>query len=310
MYTVALKGVSKSYGADKVLDDIYLDIEEGEIFVLLGANGSGKSTLLKIIAALLKPDSGEISLLSGEGRSEVLRSIGMMFDHTAHWDKLTGYENAWFFARHYGLSKEEASIRLEDLISWIDLGEKSRHAVAEYSYGMRRKLLLIEALVHNPKLLLMDEPSMGLDHSSRLALYSELKDRAGKGNTVVIATNDVYEAELVADRVALIRNGKIIASGTPKMLVDSLRALTRIDLTLADPIPVERIEEIEEVESLDAEDGGRKLKILSRSGQDALVPIVKKVNDLDGKISEISVRPPNLGDVFLKFTVEDQVDDA
>ncbi len=305
-----LKGVSKSYGGNKVLDDIDLNIEEGEIFVLLGANGSGKSTLLRIMATLLKPDSGEISLMGTEGGHKVLRDIGMMFDHNAHWDKLTGYENAWFFSLSYGLSQAEASSRLDRLFSWIDLGEKSQHAVVEYSYGMRRKLSLIEALVHNPRLLLMDEPSMGLDYSSRLALYSELKERARRENSVVIATNDVHEAEILADRVALIKKGKIIASGSPAMLIDSLGASTSIELTLTYPIPLECIKEIKEVEGLDAEDNGKKLKISSRYGQEALIPIVKKVNDLNGIICEISVRPPNLGDVFLKFTGEDRVDET
>jgi len=310
LYIAELKSVSKSYGGNKVLDDIDLNIEEGEIFVLLGANGSGKSTLLRIMATLLKSDSGEVSLMGTEGGHEVLRDIGMMFDHNSHWDKLTGYENAWFFAIRYGLSQAEASSRLERLLSWIDLGEKSHHAVAGYSYGMRRKLSLIEALVHNPRLLLMDEPSMGLDYSSRLALYSELKNRTRRKNSVVIATNDVHEAEILADRVALIKNGKIIASGSPSMLIDSLGASTSIELTLTYPIPWERIKEVKEVEGLDADDCGMKLKISSRYGQEAIVPIVKKVNDLNGLISEISVRPPNLGDVFLKFTGEDQVDET
>lgn len=310
MHVATLRGISKSYGSNKVLDNINLDIKAGEILALLGPNGSGKSTLLKMIATLIRPDAGQISLLGTEGRTETLRNIGMIFDHTAHWDKLTGYENAWFFARHYGLTVAEASSRLNYLFSWMHMKSKTDDVVATYSYGMRRKLALIECLIHKPKLLLMDEPSMGLDHCSRLNLYSELKEIKGRNNSIVIATNDVHEAELLADRVALIGNGKIVALDTPQMLIDSLQSFTSIELTLANPIPFEQIKNFDGIESLDAENNGRKIKILSISGQEALVPVVKKVIDLDGVISEIRVRPPNLADAFLKFTGDDKLDEA
>jgi ABC-2 type transport system ATP-binding protein len=302
---IALRGICKSYGNANVLDNIDLEIQEGEIFILLGSNGSGKSTLLRIMATLLKPESGDVSLLGSEGRPEVLRRTGMMFDHTAHWDKLTGYENAWFFARSYGMSEKHAALRLDSLFRWINLNDKQNDAVSTYSFGMRRKLALIEALVHEPKLLFMDEPSMGLDHTSRLALYSELKETAKKGVAIVLATNDVKEAEFLADRVGLLKRGRLIALGKPDMIVKSLNSLTRIEVTLVLPIQIDPLKAIEGVAAVDAEKEGLKLMILARSGQEMLMPIVNTIIKKGGIIRGIEVREPNLGDAFLKFAAED-----
>ncbi len=299
MQVLSLRGVSKSYGKNKILDGIDLEVHKGEIFVLLGFNGCGKSTLLKIMATLMKPDSGKVLLLGSEDTSNYLRRLGFMFDHTAHWDKITGYENAWLFARSYGLSGNTAALRLDKLFKWTGLDERRNETVAAYSYGMRRKLSLIEALVHEPNLLLMDEPSMGLDYASRLALYSHLRELSEKGITTVLATNDVSEAELLASRVALLRNGHIIALDKPEHLVASLNALTRIELKLAVPIPVETLRGIEGVVQVEAEED--VLRLLVTLGQDSLAAIVKEVTALGGMIQNIEIREPNLGDAFLKL---------
>lgn len=300
MHVLALQSISRSYGKSKVLDGIDLEVHKGEIFVLLGSNGCGKSTLLRIMATLLKPDSGRVLLFGSESRPKVQKRIGIMFDHTAHWDKLTGYENAWLFARSYGLSKEEAASRLDDLFKWIGLYERRDQAVAAYSYGMRRKLSLIEALVHKPDLLLMDEPSMGLDYASRMAFYAHLRELVKKGVTIVLATNDVSEAELLASRVALLRDGHIIAIDRPEHLVASLGALTRIELKLAVPIPIETLKRIEGIIQVEADE--EVLRLLVTLGQDSLAAIVKEVIILGGMIRSIEIREPNLGDAFLKLS--------
>jgi ABC-2 type transport system ATP-binding protein len=280
---VALEGVWKSYGKIKALEEVKLEVQEGEIFVLLGPNGSGKSTLLRILATLLPPDQGRVHLFGKGGREywpEARERIGVLFDHTAHWDRLTGYENAWFFARSYGLSSREAHSRLGDLFQWAGLWEKRDDAVATYSYGMRRKLALIEALAHRPKLLLLDEPSMGLDYVSRLALYGFLEEEVRKGTTVVLATNDVHEAALLAQRVALLHWGRILATGEPVALVASLKALTRVELRVAAPLPLAPLREIEGVERVGVDEGGEdgvQLQFLARSGREVLARIVNEV---------------------------------
>ncbi|MGA9097877.1 MAG: ABC transporter ATP-binding protein [Methanotrichaceae archaeon] len=303
MPILTLQSISKSYCKNRVLDGIDLEVHKGEIFVLLGSNGCGKSTLLRIMATLLKPDSGEALLFGSKGSPEILRRVGIMFDHTAHWDKLTGYENAWMFARSYGLTNKVAASRLDDLFKWIGLWERRDEAVASYSYGMRRKLSLIEALVHEPDLLLMDEPSMGLDYTSRLAIYSHLRQLAEKGIAIVLSTNDVSEAELLASKVALIKKGHIIALDRPDHLVASLNALTRIELKLAMPISIESLRGIRGIEKVEA--SGDELRILASSNHDSLSAVVKEVTTLGGVIQKIEVKEPNLGDAFLKYAGED-----
>lgn len=303
MQILSLQGISKSYGKNRVLDGIDLEVYKGEIFVLLGSNGCGKSTLLRIMATLLKPDSGEALLFGLKRSPEILKHVGIMFDHTAHWDKLTGYENAWMFARSYGLPNNVAASRLDSLFKWIGLSERRDEAVTAYSYGMRRKLSLIEALVHEPDLLLMDEPSMGLDYTSRLAIYSHLRRLAEKGIAIILSTNDVSEAELLASRVALLKKGHIIALDQPDHLVASLDALTRIELKLAVPISIESLRGIGGIEKVEA--SGNELRILAASNHNSLSAVVKEVTTLGGVIQKIEVKEPNLGDAFLKFAGED-----
>lgn len=307
---VALEGVWKFYGKVKALEEVNLEVREGEIFALLGPNGSGKSTLLRILATLLPPDRGRVHLFDWDGvksQAEARRQIGVLFDHTAHWDRLTGYENAWFFARSYSLPPDEAYSRLDDLFRWAGLWGKQDDTVATYSYGMRRKLALIEALAHRPKLLLLDEPSMGLDYVSRLALYGLLEEEARRSTTVILATNDVNEAALLARRVALLHRGKILAIGEPAVLVASLKARTRIELWLAAPLPLAPLREIEGVErvGIDERGDGFRLRLLVWSGREVLARIVNEVVERGGILLGIEVQEPNLGDVFLKFTGEE-----
>ncbi len=305
---LALNAVRKEYGKNLALADITLDIRSGEIFVLLGLNGSGKSTLLKIIATLLPTDGGQVSFLDGSGERKghmaVRGQIGVLFDHAAHWERLTGYENAWFFIRSYGVPSGEARATLDVLFKQLGLWEKRNDNVATYSYGMRRKLSLIEAVAHRPRILILDEPSMGLDYTSRLSLYELLKDIARAGTSILVATNDVNEAVTLATRVALIDRGTIAVAGDPKVLVASLDALTRIDLSLAMPHDATSLKDIEEVERIvvDGEEGTSKLQLLVRSQPETLTRIVQRIAEEGGIIQHLDVKEPDLGDVFLKFT--------
>lgn len=301
---VKIENISKSYGKLEALKDINLEINEGEIFVLLGANGSGKSTLLKTLATLYLPDQGQISMFGKDRVKEIRSQIGVLFDNIVHWDRLTGYENAWFFARSYGLSKEETRSRLEELFTKFSLHDNQDDPVLTYSYGMRRKLALIEALVHKPKLLLLDEPSMGLDYISRLVLYDIINKELENDITVILATNDVNEAKVLAKRVALMQKGNIIAVGSPSELIDSLKSINRIDLKLASPLSLEEFKTIEGVEFIEINDNSTdhiEIQFLVYSNPEILANIVNKVVKNNGSILGIEVHKPSLEDVFLKF---------
>lgn len=310
--TVKIENISKSYGNINALSSINLEINAGEIFVLLGANGSGKSTLLKTLATLYAPDHGKLSILGmdiNKEKTEIQCQTGVLFDNIIHWDRLTGYENAWFFARSYKLSKEETKSRLDDLFKKFNLFDSRNDPVSTYSYGMRRKLAIIESIVHQPKLLLLDEPSMGLDYVSRLVLYDIINKELKNNTTVILATNDVTEATTLAHKVALMQKGNILAVGSPAELIDSLKSINRIDLRLASPIPLDEFKKIEGIKFIEVNDlNGDKLEIqfLVRSNPEILANIVSKAVHKGGTILGIKVHEPNLEDVFLKFAGEDQ----
>ncbi|HWQ21070.1 MAG TPA: ABC transporter ATP-binding protein [Methanotrichaceae archaeon] len=315
---LVLKSIWKYYGGSAVLADISAEIGTGEIFILLGSNGSGKSTLLKIMAGLFPPDRGTMQIfgrVNGDDGPLSRKGRGVLFDHSPHWDALSGYENAWFFARSYGLSSDEAKDRLEDLFRWSGLWDKRDEPVSTYSYGMRRKLSLIQALAHRPRLLLLDEPSMGLDYSSRLAMYDLLKDECSRGTSIVIASNDIDEATSLATRVALMRQGRMIAAGKPSELMRSVDALTRIEVKLAAPIPLELIRGIWGVEGVEADLGGDgvSLRLLvsgDRSMGSVASDIISQVSEAGGSLLGMEVKEPNLGDLFLKLSEGDGSDDA
>ncbi|MDI6867821.1 ABC transporter ATP-binding protein [Methanoculleus sp.] len=303
---VALRDVTKRFGSVLALDGVTLDVGEGEILGLLGPNGSGKSTLLKVVARLIPPDEGTVTL-PADGRAMMLRT-GMLFDHTVHWETLTGYENARFFARSYGMDPEAAHARLRVLFSLFGLRDRWDDPVSTYSYGMRRKLGLIEALAHEPSLVLLDEPSIGLDYRARGTLAGLLRAAARRGAAVVFSTNDVNKAAGLADRVALFDRGRLLVSGEPSALVRSLGAKVTIDLRLAAPVALRPLREVSGVEGVDAEgreDGFCVTVIAAPDGSgpsSLLARVVHAVAGEGGVVVGVDLRVPGLPDVVLAYT--------
>ncbi len=307
--SIALRDVVKRFGSIRALDGITLDVGEGEILCLLGPNGSGKSTLLRVIARLIPPDEGSV-LLPADGPA-MMRQTGMLFDSIAHWETLTGYENAWFFARSYGMGPDAAHDRLEDLFSLFGLRERWSDPVSAYSYGMRRKLGLIEALAHAPSLILLDEPSIGLDYRARVTLAGLLRAAAWRGASVIISTNDMGEAAELADRVALLDRGRLLVSGEPSALVRSLGAAVTIELLLTAPIELRPIECIPGVEGVGAteREGGICVTIIAApdgsSSSSLLARVIHEVAAQGGVVADMDLRAPGLPDVFLAYTGEE-----
>ncbi|MFX1339073.1 MAG: ABC transporter ATP-binding protein [Promethearchaeota archaeon] len=309
---VSLNDVWKFYGKNQVLKEINFKVKKGELLVLLGSNGSGKTTLLRLISTLSNPDKGFIRLFGTQienNKKSIRRDIGMLFDQPIHWEHLSGYQNAWFFARSHGLSKQIAESRLNYLFKWINLQEKKNDLVKTYSYGMKRKLALIETLSHQPKILLLDEPSMGLDYTSRLSLFDLLKSIIKSGSTIILATNDVNEAALLAHKVLLLRKGNIVAFGEPKKLMNSLNSMVKFNLKLVFPIPLSPIKEIEGVKGVEIEtskDNEFKMIILTNPKSIKEIPLIlakifNKIVEIGGFLSSFEVKNPNLGDLFLKL---------
>ncbi len=306
---IALCDVTKRFGSVLALDRVTLGAGEGEILGLLGPNGSGKSTLLKVVARLISPDEGTVTL-PADGRA-MMRRTGMLFDHTAHWETLTGYENARFFARSYGMDPSATRDRLEVLFGLFGLRDRWNDPVSTYSYGMRRKLGLIEALAHEPSLILLDEPSIGLDYRARVTLAGFLRAAAQRGATVVFSTNDVNEAAGLADRVTLFDRGRLLVSGEPAALVRSLGAKVTIDLRLVGPVAVRPLGEVPGVEGVgveEREDGFHVTVIAAPDGSGSsslLARIVHAVAGEGGVVVGVDLLAPGLPEVFLAYTGED-----
>jgi ABC-type multidrug transport system ATPase subunit len=213
------------YGRRTALFSLDLDVAAGEVVGVLGPNGAGKTSLLRLLATGRRPSAGTLALL-GEDASRptaaLRRRIGVAGDEAVHVDALTGRENLALFARAAGLSPADAARAAESMLDRFHLSADADRPVEEYSLGMRRRLLLAEALAHEPRLMVLDEPTTGLDPEGRDALREVLKERATAGAAVVCASNDVAEVERLADRVIFLRAGRKVLEGGPRDLIAAL----------------------------------------------------------------------------------------
>jgi ABC-2 type transport system ATP-binding protein len=209
--------------------DVSLTVAAGSTLALMGPNGSGKSTLLSVLATAEPKTGGSIAWFGQSDRraTGLRRRIGFLGDAAVHFDQLSGWANAIFFARQYGVGRREADARLEELFAWAGLEEALGYPVAEYSLGMRRRLGLIEALCHRPALLLLDEPTLGLDDIGCIDLAERLRLAAADGAAIVVATNDVALANRLGGEVRLLSEGREVRRLTPAgdELVEVFRAL-------------------------------------------------------------------------------------
>jgi ABC-2 type transport system ATP-binding protein len=300
------KNISRLYkNSGRGVSDVSLRVERGEVYGLMGPNGSGKSTLLRVLSTAIAPDSGGF-WVSGVGglkeKREVRARMGLMVDRPTHYDDLTGLANAYFFARAYGMEEAKAEAALAELFEYFDLAEYADDRVKTYSYGMGKKLALIEALAHGPEVLLLDEPSLGLDYTSQLAYQSRIRDLAGSGVAVLLASNQVDEVEALCDRAAFLHRGEVVAEGTPEDLVSRVVGVRRIVVTLRNPVEYGRVAEVVGVERVVPE--GRDLVFHCEERPGIVADVVAGIVRSGGDIVNLSVQRPNLEDVFVELTGE------
>ena len=221
---------------------------------------------------------------------------------TGYNDDLTGMANAYFFASAYGMDEGKAEGVLAELFDYFDLAEYAGDKVKTYSYGMGKKLALIEALAHGPEVLLLDEPSLGLDYTSQLAYQSRIRELADEGVAILLASNQVDEVESLCDRAAFLHRGKLVAQGTPEELISSVQGVTRIVATLRNPVEYGSIAEVGGVERIVPE--GRDLIFHCEERPGIVADVVAGIVGSGGDIVNLSVERPNLEDVFVKITGE------
>jgi ABC-2 type transport system ATP-binding protein len=300
------KNVSRLYkSSGRGVSDVSLRVERGEIFGLMGPNGSGKSTLLRVLSTAIAPDSGSFLVGGVDGlkeKREVRARMGLMVDRPTHYDDLTGRANAYFFARAYGMEKAKAEGALAELFDYFDLAEYADERVKTYSYGMGKKLALIEALAHGPEVLLLDEPSLGLDYTSQLAYQGRIRDLAGSGVAILLASNQVDEVEALCDRAAFLHRGEVVAIGTPDDLISRVEGVRRIVASLRNPVEYDSIAEVSGVERVIPE--GRDLILHCEERPGIVADVVAGIVRSGGDIVNLSVQRPNLEDVFVELTGE------
>ncbi|WP_127493540.1 ABC transporter ATP-binding protein [Paenibacillus glycanilyticus] len=217
---IAVSRITRKFGDRKVLDDITLTVPRGELFGLLGPSGSGKTTLIKLITGIDLADDGQVELF-GEPMPQLkmLQTFGYMAQSDALYQELTGKENMVFYGSLYGLSGKALASRIQSAAALVNLTEHLDKAVTAYSGGMKRRLSLAIALLHEPRLLVLDEPTVGIDPVLRQAIWNELRALTQQGVTIIVTTHVMDEAEK-CDRLGLIRDGKLIALGTPEAIIE------------------------------------------------------------------------------------------
>ena len=310
--TLGVEKITHLYkSSGRGVSDVSFEVLPGEIFGLMGPNGSGKSTLLRVLSTAIAPESGAFHIGGVDGLKEqqkVRAMMGLMVDRPTHYGDLSGWANAYFFARSYGMEEEKAKNVLAELFDYFALVEYRDDRVKTYSYGMGKKLALIEAVAHGPEFLLLDEPSLGLDYTSQLAYQKKIRELASVGVAVLIASNQVDEVEAMCDRVAFLHRGKLIAQGTPEEFVSSLEGTRRIVATLRNPVEYGALEGVPGVERVTTE--GRSLVVHCAGRPGISADVVAGLVGAGGDITDLAVRRPSLEDVYVKLTGEALRDEA
>jgi ABC-2 type transport system ATP-binding protein len=311
MDAITAEGLVKIYETRRhevrALDGIDLSVAEGTILGLLGPNGAGKTTTVRILATLLKPDAGRATVagLDVVREAQQIRTlIGLSGQYAAVDENLTGRENLWMFGRLYQLASDIARTRANELLDQFELADAGDRVVKTYSGGMRRRLDLASALIGRPQLLFLDEPTTGLDPRSRFGMWDVIRSLVREGTTLLLTTQYLEEADELADTIAVVDHGKIIARGTS----DDLKAQVggeRIEVVIHDRTRMDDARRILErigIGTATVDEHTRRVTVPSDGGATRLATVIREFDEAGIAIDDIGLRRPTLDDVFLSLT--------
>ncbi|WKZ41932.1 MAG: ATP-binding cassette domain-containing protein [Anaerolineales bacterium] len=302
-----VKDLVKKYGDFTAVKGISFDIKEGEIFSLLGPNGAGKTTTISMLSTLYAPTSGDATIAGHSVKQHpmaVRNAIGIVPQEIALYEDLTARENLVFWGQMYGLSGKSLTARVDEVLEQIGLVDKAKDRVKTYSGGMKRRVNIGVGLLHKPKLLFMDEPTVGIDPQSRRAILDTVKDLNKQGMTVLYTTHYMEEAEELSHRVGIIDHGELIALGTQKELTKQVGQTETLVLHISEnEDPEALVSALKGVDGvLEANAINHEISVITPSAKDVLAPAVTKANERGIKIYSIDIREPNLEAVFLHLT--------
>ncbi|HUS26360.1 MAG TPA: ATP-binding cassette domain-containing protein [Nevskiaceae bacterium] len=303
-YAIDVKGLQKSYGKLTVLDGINFTVKPGTILALLGPNGAGKTTTIRILSTLLQPDGGQAKIAGYDvvqQPAQVKSNIGLTGQYAAVDEYLSGEENLLMIGRLYRLSLEDTKRRTHELLKLFDLVEPGKRPVRTYSGGMRRRLDLAMSLIASPPIIFLDEPTTGLDPRSRQTMWDIIKELAKSGTTILLTTQYMEEADVLADNIIVIDGGKVIAEGTANTLKSRVGS-DRLEVVIDKKSSLEKAEKIVDGEELQIDREQRILSIASKGGTATFRRIMQRLEDAGIEVESFSLHRPTLDDVFLSLT--------
>ncbi|MDD1713366.1 MAG: ATP-binding cassette domain-containing protein [Methanoregulaceae archaeon] len=302
MKVIEVRGLVKKFKSVTAVDGITFDVEEGELFGLLGPNGAGKTTTMRILATLLPATSGSASVAGfdvSRQRNEVRASIGMVFQEPALDRQLTGRENLDFHGRMYGMRKDLRSTRIREVLELVELSGRADDLVQTFSGGMQRRLEIARGLMHSPRVLFLDEPTLGLDAQTRRKIWEYIRSmNKTQRTTIVLSTHYMEEADNLCDRVGIIDRGRIVALDTPRRLKDTIGAdVVTLETDCGECGLFGELDFVKEAALL-----GDRIRLMVENGERKIPLLMESAHSHGIRVLSVELHKPSLEDVFLRFT--------
>jgi len=302
---VEVRGLTKRFDELVAVNDVSFAIQEGEVYGLLGPNGAGKTTTISMVSCLIEPTSGAITVDGHDSAREpgaLKAALGVVPQEVALYPTLTAAENLRFWGSMYGLRGDALKRAVADALELAGLADRAKERVEKYSGGMKRRINIAAGILHKPRVLLMDEPTVGIDPQSRNHILETVKDLNAAGMTVLYTSHYMEEVEYLCDRIAIMDHGVIIAEGTLNELRDVVGGMDVVAVKVAGATPevLERVRAIEGVEGVESADDA--LEVLTRSSGSIMGRLVSTLESEGAHVTSVSVTEPNLESVFLHLT--------